>query len=105
MCGAWCAPSPWTAPARRARMPLPPTYEEIRYELENGVLTLTLHRPEKLNAFTVRMMKELCDAFDRADEDDAVRAVIVTGSGRAFCAGADLSSGAGTFDYAARSDT
>jgi enoyl-CoA hydratase/carnithine racemase len=74
-------------------------YEQIRYAVEDGVLTLTLHRPEKLNAFTGRMMVELIDAFDRADDDDAVRAVIVTGAGRAFCAGADLSGGGETFDY------
>jgi len=60
---------------------------------------VTLNRPEKLNAFTGRMMYELIDAFDRADADDAVRAVIVTGAGRAFCAGADLSEGGRTFDH------
>lgn len=75
-------------------------YEQIRYEVDAGVATMTLHRPEKLNAFTGKMMHELLDAFDRTDADDAVRAVIVTGSGRAFCAGADLSAGSGTFDHA-----
>src|SRR3989442_9094865 len=74
------------------------TYEQILYEVGEGVLTIALHRPEKLNAFTPTMMRELLDAFDRADADDGVRAVIVTGSGRAFCAGADLSGGGGTFD-------
>jgi enoyl-CoA hydratase/carnithine racemase len=74
-------------------------YQQIRYEMAGSVLTITLARPEKLNAFTPRMMHELLDAFDRADGDDAVRVVIVTGAGRAFCAGADLSSGGGTFDY------
>jgi enoyl-CoA hydratase/carnithine racemase len=74
-------------------------YEQIRYDVDEGVLTLTLHRPEKLNAFTPQMMRELIDAFDRADADDAVRAAIVTGAGRAFCAGADLSGGGGTFDH------
>jgi enoyl-CoA hydratase/carnithine racemase len=74
-------------------------YQEIRYELTDKVLTITLHRPDKLNAFTARMARELIDAFDQADRDDAVRAVIVTGSGRAFCAGADLSTGGDTFDY------
>src|SRR2546422_8540932 len=73
-------------------------YEQIRYGVENGLLTITLNRPDKLNAFTPRMMRELLDAFDRADADDAVRAVIVTGAGRAFCAGADLSEGGATFD-------
>src|SRR5438105_391953 len=74
-------------------------YQEIRYAVDAGVLTITLDRPERLNAFTARMMYELLDAFERADADDAVRAVIVTGAGRAFCAGADLGSGGGTFDY------
>lgn len=73
-------------------------YEHILYETDGPVLTITLNRPEKLNAFTPRMQRELIDAFDRADADDAVRAVIVTGAGRAFCAGADLSGGSGTFD-------
>jgi enoyl-CoA hydratase/carnithine racemase len=73
-------------------------YETLIYEVENGVATVTLNRPEKLNAFTSRMMVELIDVFDRTDADDAVRAVIVTGAGRAFCAGADLSAGGSTFD-------
>ena len=77
-------------------------YEQILYDVDGGVLTITLNRPEKLNAFTPTMMRELIDAFDRADTDDAVRAVIVTGAGRAFCAGADLSGGGGTFDNTAR---
>src|SRR4051794_40927720 len=76
------------------------TYEQIRYDVDAGVATITLQRPEKLNAFTGKMMHELLDAFDRVDNDDAVRAVIVTGAGRAFCAGADLSAGSGTFDHA-----
>jgi len=79
-------------------------YETIKYEVADNILTLTLHRPDKLNAFTGQMMSELIDAFDRSDADDDVRAVIVTGEGRAFCAGADLSAGAKTFDYAARED-
>jgi len=77
-------------------------YEAITYELDAGVLTLTLNRPEKLNAFTARMCIELLDAFDRADADDNVRAVIITGAGRAFCAGADLSTGGDTFDNTAQ---
>ena len=77
------------------------TYEQIRYETDGGILTLTLDRPARLNAFTARMMHELLDAFDRADADDTVRAVIVTGAGRAFCAGADLGAGAGAFDASA----
>lgn len=77
------------------------SYETIRYAVSDNILTITLNRPEKLNAFTGKMMQELIDAFDRADADDAVGAIIVTGEGRAFCAGADLSEGAKTFDYAA----
>ena len=77
-------------------------YETIKSELEEGILTLTLDRPERLNAWTAQMCAELLDAFDRADADDAVRAVIVTGAGRAFCAGADLAAGGETFDYRKR---
>jgi len=79
-------------------------YEQIRYTVSDGIATITLDRPDKLNAFTARMMHELIDAFDRIDADDDVRAVIVTGAGRAFCAGADLSGGAKTFDYENRGD-
>jgi enoyl-CoA hydratase/carnithine racemase len=68
-------------------------FETLLYDVEDHVLTLTLNRPEKLNALTDRMLSELVDAFDAADADDDVRAVIVTGAGKAFCAGADLSSG------------
>jgi enoyl-CoA hydratase/carnithine racemase len=77
-------------------------YEHILYDVKDNVLTITLNRPDKLNAFTGTMQAELIDAFDRADKDDEVRAVIVTGAGRGFCAGADLSSGGNTFDRAAR---
>jgi enoyl-CoA hydratase/carnithine racemase len=73
--------------------------EEIRYELADRVLTITLNRPDRLNAFTPRMGRELIEAFDRADADDDVRAVIVTGEGRGFCAGADLGGGGDTFDW------
>jgi enoyl-CoA hydratase/carnithine racemase len=76
--------------------------ETILYEVADNILTLTLNRPDKLNAFNATMQTELIDAFDRADADDAIRAIIVTGAGRAFCAGADLSSGASTFDRDAR---
>lgn len=74
-------------------------YSTIRYGVADGIATITLNRPEKLNAFTGVMMKELIDAFDQVDADDNVRAVIVTGEGRAFCAGADLTpdSGGGPF--------
>ena len=77
-------------------------FEHIRYELREGVSTVTLNRPDKLNAVTSTMLDELRAAFDQADADDAVRAVVVTGSGRAFCAGADLSGGGQTFDRGAR---
>jgi enoyl-CoA hydratase/carnithine racemase len=73
-------------------------FEQIRYEVDAGVCTVTLDRPARLNAVTAVMIAELVEAFGRADGDDAVRVVIVTGAGRAFCAGADLSGGAGTFD-------
>ena len=74
------------------------TYTQIRYDVSDGIATVTLHRPDKMNAFTAVMMNELLTVFDEIDADDAVRAVIVTGEGRAFCAGADLSRGAKTFD-------
>jgi enoyl-CoA hydratase/carnithine racemase len=74
-------------------------FQEIRYEVADGVLTITLDRPDRLNAFTPTMQRELIEAFDRADEDDAVRAIVVTGEGRAFCAGADLGGGGATFDW------
>jgi len=80
------------------------SYETITCETTEQILTLTLNRPDRLNAFTTTMMHELIYAFDRADRDDEVRAVIVTGAGRAFCAGADLAAGAQTFDRAARPD-
>jgi enoyl-CoA hydratase/carnithine racemase len=73
-------------------------YETITYEVDEQILTITLNRPDKLNAFNGTMQQELIDAFDQADKDDDVRAIIVTGAGRGFCAGADLSSGADTFD-------
>jgi enoyl-CoA hydratase/carnithine racemase len=73
-------------------------YEQIIYAVEDNILTITLNRPERLNAFTDQMMTEMVDAFDRADADDDVKAIIITGAGRGFCAGADLSAGSGTFD-------
>ncbi|NOV27875.1 enoyl-CoA hydratase [Cupriavidus necator] len=79
-----------------------PSFETLRYAVEDGVATITLHRPDQLNAFTAQMMHELIAAFDATDADDNVRAVIVTGSGRAFCAGADLSGGSSTFDFEKR---
>lgn len=72
-------------------------YETLRYEVAGGILTLWLDRPDSLNAFTVTMANELVDAFDRASADDAVAAIVVTGTGRAFCAGMDLSSDGNVF--------
>lgn len=72
-------------------------YQTLRYEVSDTILTLWLHRPDSLNAFTVEMADELVDAFDRASADDDVAAVVVTGSGRAFCAGMDLSSDGNVF--------
>jgi enoyl-CoA hydratase/carnithine racemase len=77
-------------------------FEQITTELVDNVLTITLNRPDRLNAWTAQMGSELIEAFDRADADDEVRAVIVTGAGRGFCAGADLASGGETFDYRKR---
>jgi enoyl-CoA hydratase/carnithine racemase len=74
-------------------------FESIRYEVADRVLTITLDRPERLNAFTPTMGRELIEAFDRADADDEVRAIIVTGAGRGFCAGADLAADGSTFDW------
>lgn len=79
-----------------------PSFETLRYAVEDGVATITLHRPDQLNAFTAQMMQDLIAAFDATDADDNVRAVIVTGAGRAFCAGADLSGGSSTFDFEKR---
>lgn len=73
------------------------TFTQITYQVSENIATITLNRPEALNSFTNEMMKELIDVFDLTDADDDVRAVIVTGSGRAFCAGADLSGGGETF--------
>lgn len=77
-------------------------FEQIAVEVADGVLQITLNRPERLNAWTAQMGGELIAALDRADADDDVRAVIVTGAGRGFCAGADLQSGGDTFDYRKR---
>src|SRR6266852_5334867 len=77
-------------------------FEQIKTELADAVLTITLNRPERLNAWTATMCRELIEAFDLADADDEVRAIIVTGAGRGFCAGADLAAGGETFDYRKR---
>jgi enoyl-CoA hydratase/carnithine racemase len=77
-------------------------FEQIRYEVADRVLTITLDRPDRLNAWTPTMQGELIEAFDRADADDDVRAIVVTGAGRGFCAGADLEGGGSTFDWRER---
>jgi enoyl-CoA hydratase/carnithine racemase len=77
-------------------------FEQITTDVREGILTITLNRPERLNAWTAQMGHELIEAFDRADADDEVHAVIVTGAGRGFCAGADLAAGGDTFDYTKR---
>jgi enoyl-CoA hydratase/carnithine racemase len=77
-------------------------YEQIATDVSDRVLTITLNRPDRLNAWTPTMCSELLDAFDRADQDDEVRAVIMTGAGRAYCAGADLAAGGETFDARSR---
>jgi enoyl-CoA hydratase/carnithine racemase len=82
-----------------------PEFETLRWDLSGHVLTLTLYRPDKMNAMTRAMRRELCDALDRADADDTVRAIVVTGAGRAFCAGFDLSAGSRAFDPASASHT
>jgi enoyl-CoA hydratase/carnithine racemase len=75
---------------------------EVRYDVEDGVATITLHRPDRLNAFTLTMADELAPVAAAADADDAVRVVVVTGAGRAFCAGADLGGGPETSPTGAR---
>jgi enoyl-CoA hydratase/carnithine racemase len=80
------------------------SYKTILYDVDDGILTLTLNRPEALNAFNRDMLAEMMDACDRADADDDIKAIIVTGAGRAFCAGADLASGGNTFNADSRDD-
>jgi enoyl-CoA hydratase/carnithine racemase len=80
------------------------SYSTILYDVEDSILTITLNRPEALNAFNNTMLTELLDACDRADADDDIKAIIVTGAGRGFCAGADLSSGGNTFNNDSRED-
>jgi len=81
------------------------SHDQIRLDKHEGIALLTLHRPDRMNAFTTEMMLEIVAALDECDADDAVRAVIFTGSGdRAYCAGADLGQGAATFDYDKRTD-
>ncbi len=80
-------------------------YTTIKLEIDGPIATLTLNRPDRLNAFTCDMMQEMAAALDRTDADDSVRAVIVTGEGRAFCAGADLAAGTDTFKLASGEDS
>lgn len=77
-------------------------YETIRYSVDEHIATITMNRPHRLNAFTYEMGDEMIAAFDEADGDDDVRAIIVTGESPAFCAGADLSTGVETFDMVAQ---
>jgi enoyl-CoA hydratase/carnithine racemase len=77
-------------------------FQTIRYEVADGVLTITLNRPDRLNAWTPTMQAELIEAIDQADADDAVRAIVFTGEGRGYCAGADLEGGGSTFDWRER---
>ncbi|MBY0569067.1 MAG: crotonase/enoyl-CoA hydratase family protein [Hyphomonadaceae bacterium] len=79
-----------------------PAFETIKLEIANGVATLTLNRPDRMNAFTPQMALDMIAAFDETDANDDVRVVIVTGEGRAFCAGADLAGAGSTFDYEKR---
>ena len=79
-------------------------FETILYDKKDKVLTITLNRPERLNAFTGQMMHDLIDAFDKAGKDDEIRVIIVTGAGRGFCAGADLGAGANTFNREVRNN-
>jgi enoyl-CoA hydratase/carnithine racemase len=88
--------------AAKERLVTMQEFETILVDVSDGIMTITLNRPDRMNAFTPIMMAEMCSAFDMADADDAVRAVIVTGAGKAFCAGADLGAGGATFDYAKR---
>jgi enoyl-CoA hydratase/carnithine racemase len=77
-------------------------YETIKLEISDNIATMTLNRPDRMNAFTDQMVRDMIAGFDETDANDDVRAVIVTGEGRAFCAGADLGSGGATFDYEKR---
>jgi enoyl-CoA hydratase/carnithine racemase len=77
-------------------------FEQILTQVDDGVMTITLNRPDRLNAWTAMMGRELTAAFDLADGDDDVRAVVITGAGRGFCAGADLAAGGDTFDWRKR---
>src|SRR5215475_4241486 len=77
-------------------------FTQFTFEIDKGVAVVTFNRPEKMNTFNPAMMTEMIRLFDVTDKDDSIRAVVITGSGKAFCAGADLSSGADTFNYQKR---
>ena len=79
-------------------------FETILYEIENKILTITLNRPERLNAYTGQMQTDLIEAFNKAGKDDDIRVIIVTGAGRGFCAGADLGAGGNTFNREVRNN-
>jgi enoyl-CoA hydratase/carnithine racemase len=83
-------------------MPAMSDFEHISTDVSESILTITLNRPDRLNAWTETMARELIESFDRADADDTIRAIIITGAGRGFCAGADLAGGGDTFDYRKR---
>jgi enoyl-CoA hydratase/carnithine racemase len=78
------------------------SYETLQTELDDGLFTVTLNRPDRLNALSTKMLYELLDVFEEIDRSDAIRVVIVTGAGRGFCAGADLGGGSATFDNSER---
>ncbi|WP_328187125.1 crotonase/enoyl-CoA hydratase family protein [Marinobacter sp. OP 3.4] len=80
-----------------------PTLETTQYSVDQGIATITLNRPDRLNAYNAKMREELLALFDETDADDNVKAVVITGAGRGFCAGADLASGGSTFDRNAQS--
>ena len=80
------------------------SFEAILFDVQDGIATITLNRPEQLNAFNRTMMTELIEALDQCDADDTIKAIVFTGAGRAYCAGADLSSGGNTFNADGRSD-
>ena len=80
-------------------------FETILYDVKDGVLTITLNRPDRLNAFTKFMRNDLIDAVDAAEADDNVRAIVFTGAGRGYCAGADLGRGGDTFNHAKRDES
>jgi len=79
-------------------------FSTIGFDVSDQICTITLDRPDRLNAFDLTMLRDLLAAFDLVDRSDEIRVVIVTGAGRAFCAGADLAGGADSFDYERRGD-